>query len=179
MKKAVLWIVALVLAVALFAGAYVLYQYLSENYTPDNLGGTSENLAPDFTVRDWKGKKVQLSDYRGTPVVINFWATWCGFCVEEMPDFNTVAAEHPEVQFMMINVTDGSQETVESAKAFIEKNGYTFPVFFDTMLEAAMAYNATGLPCTFFISAEGELVAYARGMLTADRLLEGISRITE
>ena len=135
------------------------------------------NLAPDFTVLDKDGNEVKLSDYFGKPIVLNFWASWCYYCTLEMPDFEAAYKNNPDIQFLMVNVTDGDSETVESAKKFIETNGYTFPVFFDTELEAASTYGASGLPMTFFISASGELTAYGSGMLSAEDLEYGISMI--
>ena len=140
---------------------------------------SEKHKAPDFTAIDWDGNEVKLSDYIGKPIVLNFWATWCGYCVQEMPVFAVAQMDNPDVQFLMVNVTDGQSETVESAKAFIEKQGYGFPVLFDTELEASMRYGASSLPVTFFINAEGELVAYQPGALSAELLDKGISMITE
>ena len=144
-----------------------------------NDASVHEPTAPNFAVLDADGDQHQLSDFFGKPIVINFWASWCGYCVQEMPDFEAAYAEHPEVQFMMINVTDGQRETVENAKAFIEQKGYTFPVYYDTTLVAAMSYGASGLPMSFFIDKNGDVVAYASGMINADTLARGISKITE
>lgn len=79
-------------------------------------------LAPDFVVYDSEGNAVQLSDFSGKPVVINFWATWCGYCVKEMPSLQKAyEAYGDEVAFMIINVTDGHKETKEEAFAFVEE----------------------------------------------------------
>ncbi len=135
-------------------------------------------LAPDFQVYDKDGNAVHLSDFFGKPIVLNFWASWCGPCQSEMPDFNEKYAElGGDVHFVMVNMTDGRRETVETASAFIEKNGYDFPVLFDTKSEAAMAYGAYSLPTSFFINAEGHVIAQAVGAIDAATLQRGIDMI--
>ena len=136
--------------------------------------------APDFTVYDMEGNPVKLSDYFGKPIVLNFWASWCGPCKMEMPHFEEVYNEIGEqVQFLMVNSTDGSSETVESASAYVAEQGYTFPVFYDTSFEASINYQAFSLPTTYFISAEGELIAKATGSIDKDTLLYGIGMIAD
>ena len=136
-------------------------------------------LAPDFQVYDKNGNAVHLSDFFGKPIVLNFWASWCGPCQREMPDFNEKYAElGGDVHFVMVNMTDGGRETMETASAFIEKNGYNFPVFFDTTGEAAVTYGAYSLPTSFFINAEGHVIAQAVGAIDAATLQQGIDMIT-
>ncbi|MDQ9824562.1 TlpA disulfide reductase family protein, partial [Acinetobacter sp. 163] len=78
--------------------------------------------APDFTVYTVDGEAVKLSDYFGKPIVLNFWASWCGPCKMEMPEFNKMAETlDGEVQFLMVNMTDGSRETVETASQYVAK----------------------------------------------------------
>lgn len=138
------------------------------------------NLVPDFTVTDADGNEVKLSDYFGKPIVLNFWASWCGPCKREMPDFESIYQELGEdVEFMMVNVTDGSRETRDSAAEFIAGEGYTFPVYYDSQLEAATAYGVYSIPSTYFIDAEGYAVARASGALSADTLQAGIDMITD
>lgn len=135
-------------------------------------------MAPDFTVYDGDGNPVRLSDFRGTPVVVNFWASWCGPCQSEMPAFDEAAADYEgQVQFLMVNLTDGSQETQASAEAFLEENGYTFPVYFDLDMDAASAYGVYGIPVTYFIDAEGHAIAQARSAISAEILQQGLDMI--
>ena len=165
MDKKYKWIMLAAILVIVVAGAMVLYNSLVDEYAKDNSAPNDRVLAPDFTVLDYQGKEVKLSDYKGKPVVLNFWATWCHYCKVEMPDFNKAYEKYPDVQFMMINATDGVQETVDSAKAYIEDNGFAFDVFFDTELEAVNNYYVTGFPATFFIDADGYVVAQGNGMI--------------
>ena len=132
---------------------------------------------PDFTVLDQYGNEVRLSDYIGRPIVLNFWATWCGYCKMEMPDFNDAAKAYPDVVFLMVNATDGIYETMESAKAYVEKEGYTFTVLYDTMESAVNAYSVTAFPMTIFIGRDGGIVARGNGMLSRDALEQGIAMI--
>ena len=152
----------------------------------ENVDNTQENeateeetsIAPDFTVVDAEGNEHKLSDFFGKPIVLNFWASWCGPCKSEMPDFDEVYAEYKEdVHFLMVNLTDGHQETIQSAKQFVEEQGYSFPVYYDTKSEAMMAYYAYSIPMTFFIDAEGKMVAYAQSAISKEVLLQGIEMI--
>ena len=134
--------------------------------------------APDFTVYDGSGNAVRLSDLQGKPVVVNFWASWCSPCKSEMPDFEAAYQDWGEdVHFMMVNMTDGGRETVESAGAFVAEAGYTFPVYYDTELDAAMTYGVNAVPATYFVDAEGNAIARAAGMLDREALQTGIDMI--
>ncbi|MBQ4062032.1 MAG: TlpA family protein disulfide reductase [Christensenellaceae bacterium] len=129
--------------------------------------------APDITIEDMEGNKVQFSEFLGKPVVLNFWTSWCGFCRVEMPDFEQAYLERKdEIEFVMLNAPDGTRETVEIAKAFLEEKGYTFPVYFDTEFEAVIKYGVRGYPITFFIDEEGYIFAYKNGMVEKETLDE-------
>ena len=189
-------LIILILVTALLIGsAAVLYDRLSAENAPDQIvaendpghvendtEGEAQELtpAPDFTVYTADGAEVKLSDMKGKPVILNFWASWCSPCKMEMPDFDEVYAQHGEdIHFMMVNLTDGSRETVEKASAYIEEQGYSFPVYYDTTQEAAYTYAVSAIPTTYFIDAEGHFVAYGQGALSMEHLLTGLGMITE
>lgn len=185
MKNNKTLIILIIAFVVLLGGAYILYSQLGQSQTPDQLSveqqennETEENqktLAPDFTVYDADGNQVKLHDFIGKPIVLNFWASWCGPCQMEMPDFQKFYESHgDEVNFVIVNLTDGQQETVESASAFIEEKGYTFPVYYDTDIDAAMKYGVSAVPVSYFIDAEGYFAAWAQGALSADMLQQGM-----
>lgn len=194
MKNTVKWIIIAVLLVGILVGATVLYDKYSSEFDDSNLvdneettdANTSEtstkvneNSALDITVMDYDGNKVNLSDYKGKPVVLNFWATWCYYCKVEMPDFNEAYKKYPDVQFLMVNATGTNGETVESAKAYIEQEQYEFDVFFDTGYEGLRKFGISSFPMTIFIDKDGNIKSERIGMLTMEALESEIEKLTE
>ena len=195
MKNIVKWLIIAVLLVGILAGATTLYNKYSSEFDNSNLIDTettetteqdtneTENQVKeevlDFTVTDYDGNQVNLSDYKGKPIVLNFWATWCYYCKVEMPDFNEAYKKYPDVQFLMVNATGTNGETVESAKAYVEQEQYEFLVLFDTGHEGLMKFGISSFPTTIFIDKDGNIVSNRMGMLTMDALESEIKKIIE
>lgn len=184
----------LLLIFAIIMGAAVLgYDKLTESY---ELQESSEHQSsnepvsqppekepipvPDFTAYDSEGNEVKLSDFFGKPIVLNFWASWCGPCKKEMPYFEKAYVEYGDkVNFVILNATDGIRETVKSASEHIKENGYTFPVYFDTERIAAYTYGVRSLPSTLFIDSDGSTVTGYAGILSEKTLIANIESLLE
>ncbi|MDR2964490.1 MAG: redoxin domain-containing protein [Treponema sp.] len=175
-------IITLAVFALIIAGAAVVSKLLYGKVLAPNVisigNSDEESLAPDFSVLDIDGNVVKLSDMKGKPVVLNFWASWCPPCKTEMPDFDKVYKElGQDVQFMMICLVDGSRETIESGKAYIAKEGFYFPIYFDTKQEAVYAYGIRSIPTTFFIDSKGFVIAGTQGAISESTLRRGIELI--
>lgn len=130
-------------------------------------------VAPDFAFVLADGRGISLSDLRGRPVVINFWATWCGPCRLEMPEFVALHRSHPDLVVLEVNV----MESEATARPFAEEFGMTMPVILDQEGDVQRAYGVRGLPVTIFINAEGEVVSRWDGILNRTMLAERIAEL--
>ena len=195
----VVWIVAAIAAVLILARA--VYPRLANAYQSRESAAAAEAVpvdtapaetavpeepdpdavtAPDFTVYDEEGAPVSLSDFAGTPVVINFWATWCPPCRGELPAFDAAYKAYGEdIQFLMVDLTDGSRETKEVVRDFLRETGYTFPVFYDTDYSGAMAYGVRSIPMTVLIRADGTVLGGQIGAVSESALTAGLEALME
>jgi peroxiredoxin len=123
--------------------------------TPIPVGLQVGNRAPDFTLQNLDGQNVTLSSFRGKIVMINFWATWCGPCKDELPYIQAVSTEWSSKGVVVLAVAVKTNEQFDTVQQFISQNSYTFPVLFDSQGVADNLYGASTLPTTFFIDAEG------------------------
>lgn len=203
MNKNLKFIIYCVCFVAFILLAVWGYDYLSNNYynsdaNQDNIqnsgdadfveysgdGEANDNntdgndatvKAIDFEVLNREGKVVKLSDFYGKPIVVNFWATWCGPCKVELPDFEEAYRTYgDEVEFLMVNLTDGYSDTVSSVEKFVKDNDYDFPVYFDTQYSASDAYGVYSIPQTVFIDKDANIVASYIGTINANILEKNI-----
>ncbi|WP_236709974.1 TlpA family protein disulfide reductase [Longilinea arvoryzae] len=131
----------------------------------------------DFTVKDLSGASVTLSSLHGKVVLVNFWATWCSPCKEEMPLLQAYYDAHKAEDFTLVavNVSDD----VEDAQAFIAQNGYTFPVWSDPPGNVLIDLNMNGLPASLVIDAQGKLVKRWIGPLAQEDLDDVITPLFE
>ena len=172
-----IWIgIFIALFVVFLLTAVVLYNMLSSNYTEESPAEENRQevleQAPDFKVYNENGDEVLFSDFKGKPVVINFWATWCGVCTTEFPHFEEAYKKYGDkVQFMMVNMTEGSYETEEKAKYL---NFYLNDKkdFDDKDLEASVKYYISAIPVTVFVDKDGNIVTKRIGGMN-EQMLSG------
>lgn len=136
----------------------------------DSQSETSESvLATDFEVTLVTGETVKLSDYRGKKVLLNFWATWCGPCVQEMPAFQKLSEDYPD-DIVILAVNCGDSES--DVKDFVNENGYTFNIAIDESLEVSSLYPTSSIPLTLIIDEEGYVIYGSYGASDADTMYE-------
>ncbi|TET62394.1 TlpA family protein disulfide reductase [Candidatus Aerophobetes bacterium] len=117
--------------------------------------------AEDFTLKTLKGGTVSLKDYRGRLIFLNFWATWCGPCRAEMPSMQRLWEEFKEEDFVILAID--IQEESKLVSSFMNERGLSFPVLLDEKGKVARSYGIRGIPTTFFLNPEGEIIGKAVG----------------
>jgi peroxiredoxin len=130
--------------------------------------------APDFELMDLSGEQVRLSDQRGRPVLINFWATWCAPCVLEMPNIQKYYERYPG-EFVVLAINAG--ESPEVVKRFVADMGLTFDILLDPGGKIQELYRLQGYPTSFFLDAEGRIQAQHIGMLTEAQLEDNLMKV--
>ncbi|HBT47034.1 MAG TPA: peroxiredoxin [Peptococcaceae bacterium] len=133
--------------------------------------------APDFTLPTLDGETVTLSELRGKPVFINFWTTWCPYCVREMPDLQEFYSRYrQEVHMAVINIT-AEEKSLDDVRNFLAAGGYTFPVLLDTDGDVARRYLVRSIPTSFFLDAQGVLRYYYPGPVALETLEEALKAL--
>ncbi len=126
-----------------------------------------------FTLKDSDDNEVTLSDYKGKTVILNFFATWCTYCKQELPTLEEIHQTRDDVVVLLVatpNVgNEGDQEYIEN---FMKENGYTMTVLYDESSQVVNAYNVTGLPTSFFFKEDGNVLGYAPGYVEESTLNE-------
>jgi len=129
-------------------------------------------LAPDFELNTLDGQTIVLSDFQGTPVLLNFWATWCGPCVHEMPFLQQIYEERPGEEPVMLAINIG--ESPSQAAEFMQSYGFSFPVLLDGDTALAQRYNIQYIPTTFFINSDGIIQEIKVGSFQSKAEIEAI-----
>lgn len=165
------WVTGVSLGIASFLILLLMLIPRSEADTVLQIG----QAAPDFALESLTGEKVRLSDLKGKPVVINFWATWCPPCRKEMPEFQQVYDQYRDagLQFYAINVGE-SKVAVEDYR---QRLGVHFPILIDKNEEAQTAYKILPLPSTFFIDREGIIRGVYQYQMSLPQIEDEVKRL--
>ncbi|MDY6874024.1 MAG: TlpA disulfide reductase family protein [Chloroflexota bacterium] len=131
-------------------------------------------LAPEFTLTNLESESVSLSDYRGTPVMVNFWATWCPPCRAEMPLIQEFQDDF-EGKFVVLAVNGGESEA--EVRGFMEANDFTVTFLLDPENSVAQQYGVRGFPTSLFIDTEGFLQAFHIGELDENLMTSYLAEI--
>lgn len=184
-------ILVLALVIVLLAGALLVRLVGTDSATPETGAGaqtgettTDESrsaqslpregyTAPDFTLEGLDGQPVSLSDWRGRPVLINFWATWCGPCEVEMPTIQAAYQAHQGEGFVVLAVA--VDDSAKNVRRFFEEYELTLQPLLDDGT-ASRAYQVFGLPTSYFVAGDGEIVAVHTGLLTEVKIEEYLAR---
>ncbi|GAB4454239.1 MAG: redoxin domain-containing protein [Anaerolineae bacterium] len=159
LQKRPFW-AALIVAVLLLGSGWIAF---SAGQVADTTGAGAGQLepapiaghpAPEIELPTLSGETIRLSDFRGQPVVVNFWATWCGPCRAEFPDFQEAAVDNAD-SLVIIGVNSTSTDQRDSIPPFLDEFGITFPIVLDEQGDAVDAYRVLGLPTTVFINSDG------------------------
>ncbi len=188
-------IVSLGVLIVLLLGAYFISSRYGQNndYASPNTGiGAGNNdktekdlpLAEDFELTDLEGNTVKLSDYRGKIVFLNFWATWCGPCQKEMPEFNEankVFENNGDAVLLAVNLTTGGArgETEDKVRKFMDSNGYTMKVLLDKTGKVADRYKIYAIPTTYVIDKNGKVYTFYEGKIDKNILMNVYNELRE
>lgn len=179
MKKT--FIIIVIIAAVIVAGFLIVSRGgRNQNTSSDNSGQTQSaaqpNKAPDFSLQDYNGKTVSLADFKGRPLVINSWASWCPFCREELPDFSTAQKElGNKVAIIAID----RQESLSTAKGYTDSQGTTNSLIFllDPSDSFYQSIGGFSMPETIFVDKNGNVVDHKRGPMDTDEIRERIKKI--
>lgn len=170
MKKHRKWIQSAILAGLAVVAAVTLAGGLLSQQDPPKPG----SAAPDFVLPGLEGGEYRLSDYKGRPVLINFWGTYCPPCVEEMPLIQKVYDEHRDQGLVVLGVNEN--DPAVTARAFVRQLELTFPILMDRD-RVRKAYGVTAYPATFFVNGDGVVVEFKEGAMDEAYLRSVLSRL--
>ena len=198
--RPLLWVVLILTSGLLLGGALILLVFYPESLSgieqriASFVPGTSDvgrsasgagnagdpvpgQLAADFTLKTLDGGEITLSDLRGQPVLINFWASWCGPCRREMPELVRVYANHKDKGFIVLALNLTHQDALPAVAAFVEEFRIPFPVLLDEAGEVTKLYQLRGIPVSVFVDRTGVVRRVYTGAMTGDQLDQFVAEI--
>jgi thiol-disulfide isomerase/thioredoxin len=164
----------LVLALGLAQASSAFASSADDGWVP----AEEREKAPKLSLRDLQGKKRQLSDLKGQIVVVNFWATWCGPCKVEMPEFTKVHAEYRDRGVEFVGAANENRSSKDKVEEFVRRLEIEFPIWLEASLDHLEAFQVDpGLPATVIVDAQGRVAARIKGVTDAAELRELLDRI--
>lgn len=166
----------LLAVVVLLAVAPLAYLLLSLTGVAGAVPGVERTKpAPDFTAPGLNGAQVRLSELRGRPVVLNFWASWCPPCRAEMPEFERVWQTYRDQGVVFVGVATSDQ--TDKAQAFLRESKVSYPNVLDAGNDVALMFSANSLPTTVFIDREGRIVGRRVGAMSAGQVATQVEEL--
>ena len=169
-------LLVVLVAAMFFTGRYLANRSRAGAARPARISGDAKGqLAPEFELRDLAGKNVRLSDYHGKVVLLNFWATWCPPCKEEMPWFVDLQQRYGAQGLQVIGVAmdDSDQKTIES---FAKRLGVNYPVLLGKESIAQAYGDVQFRPDTFYIGRDGKIVLHVQGLVNRKEIEEHVKK---
>lgn len=179
-------IIPIIIGLAVIGGGIFFLQSSSSNPAAENKAGDGgevppqqldeKDLVPDLTFKDFNGNDVSLRDFQGKPIVVNSWAAWCPFCVNELPDFAEVQKEFGDE---IVIIAIDRAESLALSKSYTDDLGVTDDILFvlDPKDTFYRAINGFSMPETLFVDADGVVRDHKRGPMTADEIRERLQKI--
>jgi len=161
------------LLLAVFLNVFFPVASVAEIETGIEIG----DKAPDFTLSTLDGEEVQLSDFEGEEILLNFWATWCPPCREEMPDIQKFYDQH-DVTVLAVNLTD-TEMNKENVNVFIEEFEFTFPILMDEEAEISNLYRVNPIPVSYMLDSDGVIQHKAYGPMDYETMVEKLEMVQE
>ncbi len=148
------------------------------NQEQNDAGVFVGDKAHDFIFLDKEGNEIRLSDLKGKAIFLQFWTTWCRFCVHQMPNLQEIYetySKRDDVVLLLINVLSAEKgKDKDAVNQFLEENGYDLPVVFDIDGEVAAQYKVRGFPTTYMLDANGNIVDFTTEAIEKEEIIEMI-----
>ncbi|OGW56802.1 MAG: hypothetical protein A2Y48_10665 [Nitrospirae bacterium RIFCSPLOW2_12_42_9] len=155
---------SIVVSLCLIVTIFITYSLADTSKYALNFGVQEYTVpadAKDFTLKDINNRNISLKNFRGKIVILNFWATWCGPCRQEMPSMERLHQQFKDRGLVILAIASG--DDTKSVNSFITKYNLTFPALIDKDLEVTDIYKVWALPTTYFINSKGQIIGVAQG----------------